>query len=244
MRTPRPARQTGRMRAFSRRDVTGCELTSGLEPGELVERVPGELTRDCRDEHEDRQHGNQLRFPLQHPLEPPKHKDARLADSSFEVEAAHPPYGGFSEISLLTEGNESGLGEGTTPPREAVFVPTGEGRDGDAVVRRVNEPTVAEVDAHVVYLRGLRRRAVGSEEDDVGGLELLERDALRGGHFSAHRVRRPALEHVREGAPVRVLLDLVDAPDESRAVEAAVDLRPERRVGGFGELALPTPDVR
>src|SRR5216684_1759146 len=148
MRTPRPARQTGRMRAFSRRDVTGCELTSGLEPGELVERVPGELTRDCRD-------------------------------------------------------------EGTTPPREAVFVPTGEGRDGDAVVRRVNEPTVAEVDAHVVYLRGLRRRAVDPEEDDVGRLELLERDALRGGHFSAHRVRRPALEHVREGAPVRVLLDLV-----------------------------------
>src|ERR1700704_3712448 len=45
-RTPSPATQTGRTRALSRRDVTACELTSDLEPGELVERVPGELTRD------------------------------------------------------------------------------------------------------------------------------------------------------------------------------------------------------
>src|SRR5436853_1047053 len=67
IRTPRPARQTGTMRALSRRDVTACELTSGLEPGELFEGVPGELTRDCRDEHQDRHESNQLRLPLQHP---------------------------------------------------------------------------------------------------------------------------------------------------------------------------------
>src|SRR6266487_3246062 len=134
MRTPRPARQTGRMRALSRRDVTACELTSGLEPGELVERVPGELTRDCRDEHQDRHEGNHLRLPLQHPQKPPYYKDARREDCFFCGRRGVSPLRGIWEKSLLRGGNETRFGERTASPREAFCVPTGERRDGDSVL--------------------------------------------------------------------------------------------------------------
>src|SRR5262249_20623406 len=82
--------------------------------------------------------------------------------------------------------------------------------------------------------------ACGAEEDHVGGLELRERDPLRRGNLAAHRVRRPTFEDVRELSFVRIRLELVDAPDEARAVEAAVYLPPVRRVR---RLALAAPDV-
>src|SRR2546429_507283 len=137
-------------------------------------------------------------------------------------------------MGLLTRGNEARLGEGTATPREALFVPTREGRERHSVCRRVDEPAVAEIDAHVVDLRGLRFRALRPEEEDVGGLEYRDGNAFCDWNLAAHRVGSPTLEHVRERAPVRVLLDLVDAPDESRAVETAVDLPAERRLGRFG----------
>src|SRR5438874_292070 len=79
-RTPRPARQTGRRRAVSRRGVTACALTMRLLPGELVgERLPRELSQQCRKQHEDGDESDQLGLPLQHPQNLPE--DARLRDS-------------------------------------------------------------------------------------------------------------------------------------------------------------------
>src|SRR5207248_3769454 len=70
---------------------------------------------------------------------------------------------------------------------------------------------------------------------------LRERDPLRARHLDAHRVRRPALDRRGEGPLLRIALELVDAPDEPRAVvtaacwDAEVDLR---------TVARPAPDVR
>src|SRR5580765_3520519 len=115
----------------------------------------------------------------------------------------------------LSRGNKLGLRERTSSPREAICVPAGQRRDGDAVARRVDEPAVTEVDPGVVDLRRFRLRALRSEEEDVGRLQLGEGDPFRRRNLAAHGEGRPALQGVGEGALVWVLLDFVDAPDEA-----------------------------
>src|SRR3954468_7315033 len=65
-RTPRPATQTGTMRAASFRGVPAEELMPRPLPGQLVERVPRQLSDRGRNEHEDEQETDQPRLPLQH----------------------------------------------------------------------------------------------------------------------------------------------------------------------------------
>src|SRR5919204_5606766 len=66
--------------------------------------------------------------------------------------------------SGLRAGNEPGLGERAPTPSERVRVPAVEPRERDAVARRVDEPPVADVDAHVADLRGLRGGSGPAEE--------------------------------------------------------------------------------
>src|SRR5207253_10372693 len=74
-RTPSPARQTGSSSAVSRREGTACVLTLRLLPGELVgDRIPGELSQECRNQHQDGYEGDQLWLPLQHPVVPPRRR--------------------------------------------------------------------------------------------------------------------------------------------------------------------------
>src|SRR6266540_5604245 len=103
----------------------------------------------------------------------------------------------------------------------------------------MDEPAVAHVDAHVADLGGLRARAM-AEEDDVARLQLGVRDPPGRRDLAAHRVRRPALERVGEPARAGIRLELVDAPDEAGAIEAAGCLMSE---WGLGALARPAPDV-
>src|SRR5689334_24376599 len=135
---------------------------------------------------------------------------------------------------------EAGFGERASRPGELAGVPAVEARDGDAVLGGVDEPAVAEVDAHVADLRRLRPRTLVAEEDDVGRLEARQSDALRLRHLAAHLVGRAPAENGGERAFVRIRLQLVDAPDEAGAV-----VPPAR---GDSELGLRTvaraaPDV-
>src|SRR5262245_23777266 len=138
-----------------------------------------------------------------------------------------PGWGICAECAL--RGGKTGLSERPSRPGEAGRVPTRELGDGDTLAGRLNEPAVSEVDPHVVHLARLGRRAAGTEEEDVRRLELRERDALRPRHLAAHLVRRAPAEHARELSFAGVLLQLVDAPHEAGAVEAAVRLDAERR---------------
>src|SRR5471032_822631 len=110
---------------------------------------------------------------------------------------------------------QSGLGERPPGPRELALVPPVERRERHALARRLDEPAVADVDGRVVDLRRLRPRPLRPEEEDVGGLEVGEVDPLRARYLAAHLVRRAAAEHERERAAPRVLLQLVDTPDEA-----------------------------
>src|SRR5690242_11497345 len=69
MRIPSPARQTGTIRKFSRRGVTAWALMLSVLPGEL-ERFPGELPQQCRNQHQDSHESDQLWLPLQHSVSP------------------------------------------------------------------------------------------------------------------------------------------------------------------------------
>src|SRR5919204_6904978 len=74
-RIPPPARQTGRMRAVSRRGLTACVLTVSGLPGELVgERFPRELSQERSQQHQDGHESDQLWLPLQHPQVPPRRR--------------------------------------------------------------------------------------------------------------------------------------------------------------------------
>src|SRR2546423_10537557 len=137
-------------------------------------------------------------------------------------------------------GAETGLGERSPGPCEALPVPPGERRQRHALARRVREPALAGVDPRVVDLGRLRPRPLRAEEDDVAGLELRVRDPLGRRHLAAHRIGRPAAEGLREGGGAGVGLELVDAPDEAGAVEAAPCLDVERALRA---LARPAPDV-
>ena len=89
---------------------------------------------------------------------------------------------------------------------------------------------------------GFDRRPCCAEEDEVAGLELRERDPLCRLDLAAHRVGRAALEGRGERVGAGVGLQLVDAPDEAGAVEAARHLLAGReRV--LRPLARPAPDV-
>src|SRR5207253_9269684 len=76
--TPRPATQTGVMRAASLRGGAAVEVTPAPLPGELVDRVPSQLTEHDRNERDHREEDDQPGFPLQHP-QPPR-RDARRRD--------------------------------------------------------------------------------------------------------------------------------------------------------------------
>src|SRR5439155_2955719 len=100
-RTARPAMQTGKMRAASRRGVTAVEVTSAPLPGQLVDRIPGELPERDRNEHDQGHQEDQPGLPLQHP-EPPRKKDARPGDSLVCNTPRYPPCGGFAAEMRLT----------------------------------------------------------------------------------------------------------------------------------------------
>src|SRR4029079_10671001 len=117
-------------------------------------------------------------------------------------------------------GLEPRLAQRPPAPGELLLVPAGELSERDAAVGRLDEPAVADVDRRVEDLGSLGLRAVRAEEDDVGGLQLVEGDPLRARHLDAHRVGRPAAKGRGECSLVRVGLELVDAPDEAGAVVA------------------------
>src|SRR3954471_10286238 len=231
-----PATQTGA--------TTGVRL-GRLEAGSVIAtplpleeaRAFDPAEREC--ENEQREHGQQntqARLPLQH------FKNLPLlggpGDSLARQGPGHHPDGGVGVLPLLT--GKTGFGERPAAPREALFVPTGELGQGDAVARGMDEPAAAEVDAGAIHLRGLRARPVGAPEEHVGRLEVPERDALCGRHLAAHREGRASLEGGRQCGAARVGLELVDAPDESRAIEAPGCLDAER---SLRLLARSAPDV-
>src|SRR5438093_3788588 len=111
--------------------------------------LPRELAQHSRDEHQDRHEGDQLGLPLQHPQVPPR-EDARPGDfPALTLPGASPHRGICREYDLRT-GNEPGFRERPTAPGKAVLVPPGERRDRDAVTGRMDEPALAQIDAHVV----------------------------------------------------------------------------------------------
>src|SRR5439155_4803453 len=138
-------------------------------------------------------------------------------------------------------GRQSCLCERPPCPGEAIAVPALELRQGDAAARGVDEPAAAHVDPGVVDLRRPRVRAVEAEEDDVGRLELREGNPLGARDLPAHSVGRSSAQDVGECALAVVALELVHAPDEAGAVEAATRLDAEGRLGA---LARAAPDVR
>src|SRR6266511_1117754 len=127
----RPARQTGRIRAVSRRGVTAWELTVRVLPGELVgDRLPRELSQQCGKEHHEGHESDQLWLPLQHPRVPPRRRQTagffRVAPSRVSPERGIcPEYG-------LRSRNEARFGQGPPGPGEALRVPARERRDGHA----------------------------------------------------------------------------------------------------------------
>src|SRR5438874_4725740 len=88
--------QTGRMRAASLRGGAAVEVTSAPLPGELLDRVPRELTETNRNEHDHHEEDDQTGLPLQHP-QPPGQRDARPRDSLAWWVPGDPPVGGFAE---------------------------------------------------------------------------------------------------------------------------------------------------
>src|SRR5207302_10356574 len=119
-------------------------------------------------------------------------------------------------------------------------VPIGKGREGDAVARGVDQPAVSEVHRDVVDLRRLGPRAAVTEEEEVGRLDARRLDAPAAWNFAGHRRGGAAAEDIRKLRRARIRLDLVYAPGEARAVEAAARLRAEGRVR---RLALAAPHV-
>src|SRR5437867_2134826 len=85
---------------------------------------------------------------------------------------------------------EAGFAKGAASPRETVVIPVHEGHECDALAGGMDHPTVAEADARVVDFRRSRAAAVVPEEEDVRGLQRVERDARRLRHLPAHLVRR------------------------------------------------------
>src|SRR5439155_8546699 len=67
--TPRPATQTGKIRAASLRGGAAVEVIRPL-PGQLFDAVPGELTERGRDEHDEGHEDDQPGLPLQHSKPP------------------------------------------------------------------------------------------------------------------------------------------------------------------------------
>ena len=139
---------------------------------------------------------------------------------------------------------EAGFGQWAAGPREALPVPVRrQGRERHALVRGLDEPAAAEVDAHVVDLGRLRPRPGRSEEQEVARLDLRQRDPLGRRHLARHRVGRPAAEDARQRGRPGIGLELVHAPGEPRTVEAARDHR-ARAEWVLRQLARPAPHVR
>src|SRR5438876_9269397 len=103
-------------------------------------------------------------------------KKTRRGDCPRAVMPASSPERVNAGRGLL--GAETGLGERSPCPREALPVPPGERRQRDALAGRVHEPAFAGVDPCVVDLGRLRPRSLRAEEDHVARLELRVRDPL------------------------------------------------------------------
>src|SRR3954471_18309119 len=230
-----PAMQTGATTGVRLgRLAAGSVIATPLPLEEVRAFNPAE--RECENEQREQgQQNTQARLPLQHSRPPSPSRTWRFSRAPGPGPS---PGRGSRRLPLLT--GKTGFGQRPPAPREALFVPTGELGQGDAVARGMDEPAVAEVDARVIHLPGLRSWPVGAPEEHVGGLEVRERDAPCGRHLAAHREGRPSLEGGRECGATRIGLELVDAPDEPRAIEAPAGLDAER---SLRLLARSAPDV-
>src|ERR687888_253018 len=128
--------------------------------------------------------------------------------------------------------DEARLGERAPGPGETRVVPRRRERNQRHTRHPgLDEPAVAEIDAGVVDLGGLRARPVLPEEEDVCGLERGAAYPLTTRHLAAHRIRRSSAQRSGEAFASGVAAELEDAPDEPGAVEAAGDICAERRLG-------------
>src|SRR3712207_7636487 len=135
---------------------------------------------------------------------------------------------------------EARFGERAAGPGERLVVPAVEGDERRPVARGVREPAAPEVDAG---MRDLTRRGARSrpEEEDVARLEPRLVDAARSGDLAGHPGGSPVPDGRTEPRRPRPALELVDAPDEARAVEAAARGDAEERLR---RLRHPAPHVR
>ena len=127
---------------------------------------------------------------------------------------------------------EAGFTQRPAPPGKARCVPAAEREQRHSLVARLDEPAFAEIQSGVVDLVRGRVPSVCAEEHHVCGLELRGRDEVTLWHLAAHLVRGAAAQHSRKTALAGVRRELVDAPDEPRAVEAAHGVDTEQRLGG------------
>src|SRR5262245_39576994 len=106
---------------------------------------------------------------------PPQTRTPDVVDCAQSVgEPPSPVRGNVRKPASIgrLRGVQTGLRERPAGPCEPFAVPPGQGHERGAEARRVDHPAVADGDAHVVDLRGLRPRALRAEEDDVTGREL------------------------------------------------------------------------
>ena len=106
-------------------------------------------------------------------------------------------------------------------PTRNESVPVFHRRERRAESRRVDDPVVSEVDAHVAYLSWCRPGAAVAEESDVAGLERVSGNARRACDLAAHGVTRSPPKRPRESGGTCVRLELVYAPYQAGAVEAS-----------------------
>src|SRR6476619_318850 len=239
--TPKPAAQTGAMTARTR--VGGrTRLVMARLPVQVVGELFGQATERDQDEREDGDEGDESWAPVQH-LQPPQ--DACRTPTSLDPHAARhitrkgelPPVGSVG----LAGGDQSGFGQRAAAPGELLAVPACERCERHALARGVDHPARAQVDPRVADRGRFRLRARGAEEREVARCELGEPDPLRRRNLAAHLVGRATLDRRGERGAAWVGLELVDPPDETGAVEAAVRLHPE---GRLQLLARAAPDVR
>src|SRR4051812_42688045 len=234
----------GRARLYEALPASPVSASELVEiPAPLGRQDPAPLPKQGSERHQQNQQEDEPRFPLQHfPFPPRAPQDARPPNCAKSAPPTKSPEGVIVRFgtNIPRKLGKARFREGTAPPGELGAVPAGERGERDAVPGGVDEPAVAQVDAHVADLRRVRARPLVAEEDDVGGLELRECDPPGRRHLAAHLVRRPAAERRGQRARAGIPLELVDAPDEARAVVAAARRHAERRLRA---VRLAAPDV-
>src|SRR6185312_17515716 len=137
-------------------------------------------------------------------------------------EMAHPPLRrALAGLDAVRARTPSLSLEDAPSPRELLGQPARvEGQHVHALSRGVDRPFAAQRDALVDHVRlgGLRAEMRAPEEEEVGGLNLLEAHA-RGLRYLPGLFGGGAAEDLRAPGEAG---DLVDAPREPRAVVAAV----------------------